>query len=817
MNNIINDIEILFSDASKEVGIMKEIKTRSRKRLTENKPWYTAECEFKRNLYMSARNKYAVTKKNQDRIAMVELNRAYKKCLKQAFRMYKIDFNNRLRLLKNDNPKKYWQLLKDYNIEDEIPISCEDLYNHFKNLSNANVDKNGEDVVLNQCLQNPNGELNKPFTELEIKKCALKLRNNKIFGMDYIINEYIKTSITMLLPIYVQLFNIILETGIIPQRWLEGLIKPLYKKKGSKKDCNNYRGITILSCFSKLFTAVLNDRLQVYLESNKIIGLEQAAFRKGFSTLDHIFSIHCILDLYLAKKKRLYCCYVDYKKAFDLLDRVKLWQKLLSNNINGKFFLMIFNLYNGAKSCVCSSNRYETSDFFNCNIGVRQGENLSPILFSLFLNDLESFLSTRCQRLHVLHQCLHDTCTEEELAGLINMFMLLYADDTVLLSETPKGMQTALLAMEQYCTENKLHVNVDKTKIMIFSRGKIRKLPIFKFEDKDVEIVYSYKYLGVIFNYNGSFMLNIKSLSDVATKAMFSLIQKGKSKCLDVDTLIHLFECTVKPILLYGSEIWGFCNIDVIERVQLRFLKIILGLKKSTPNIMVYGETGCVPLLLSIKTRMVSFWHRLVTYQGNKVSCILYNLFFKKYEKGEHISKWLIFIKSALDMSGMTDIWLTQGQFISTECLKSRMKCSVTDQFKQVWNDSVSTSNSCTYYKVFKTELKCENYLTTLAPKYRKFFTKFRCRNSKLPVVTGAYTNMNREERVCTLCNSIEIGDEYHYIFYCSFFNDYRKDLISNYIVGPSYFTLNMLFNANGDVLMNLCKFIEIIVNTVFP
>ena len=328
MNNIINDIEILFSDASKEVGIMKEIKTRSRKRLTENKPWYTAECEFKRNLYMSARNKYAVTKKNQDRIAMVELNRAYKKCLKQAFRMYKIDFNNRLRLLKNDNPKKYWQLLKDYNIEDEIPISCEDLYNHFKNLSNADVDKNGEDVVLNQCLQNPNGELNKPFTELEIKKCALKLRNNKIFGMDYIINEYIKTSITMLLPIYVQLFNIILETGIIPQRWLEGLIKPLYKKKGSKKDCNNYRGITILSCFSKLFTAVLNDRLQVYLESNKIIGLEQAAFRQGFSTLDHIFSIHCILDLYLAKKKRLYCCYVDYKKAFDLFDRVRLWQKL---------------------------------------------------------------------------------------------------------------------------------------------------------------------------------------------------------------------------------------------------------------------------------------------------------------------------------------------------------------------------------------------------------------------------------------------------------------------------------------------------------
>ena len=134
----------------------------------------------------------------------------------------------------------------------------------------------------------------------------------------------------------------------------------------------------------------MNERLTSYLENNKLIGDEQAGFRNGHSTLEHIFVLHTLIDLYLSKKERVYCAFIDYKKAFDLVDRTSLWSKLLNNNIDGNFFKVINHMYNQAKSCVITGS-YK-SNLFDCNIGVRQGENLSPILFAAFLNDFEEFM-----------------------------------------------------------------------------------------------------------------------------------------------------------------------------------------------------------------------------------------------------------------------------------------------------------------------------------------------------------------------------------------------------------------------------------------
>ena len=89
-------------------------------------------------------------------------------------------------------------------------------------------------------------------------------------------------------------------------------------------------------------------------------------------------------------RKKLFCSFIDFSKAFDSIWRVGLWKKLLASNINGKRFQIIFNMHKGIKSCV--SYNGEQSSFFSSFRGVRQGENLSPVLFALFLNDLESFL-----------------------------------------------------------------------------------------------------------------------------------------------------------------------------------------------------------------------------------------------------------------------------------------------------------------------------------------------------------------------------------------------------------------------------------------
>ena len=98
-----------------------------------------------------------------------------------------------------------------------------------------------------------------------------------------------------------------------------------------------------------------------------------------------MFTLHAIIEYYKNKKGRVYCAFVDYSKAFDRIDRASLWVKLLKNGVNGKVLQVIHNMYKNAKSCVKSCDKI--SDFFSCDMGVRQGENLSPVLFSIYLND----------------------------------------------------------------------------------------------------------------------------------------------------------------------------------------------------------------------------------------------------------------------------------------------------------------------------------------------------------------------------------------------------------------------------------------------
>ena len=94
------------------------------------------------------------------------------------------------------------------------------------------------------------------------------------------------------------LFNLILSTGLIPEQWLTSIIQPIYKNKGEKNDVDNYRAISLLSCFGKMFMAVVNNRLSKFLDNSGVLGEEQAGFRKGYSTLDHVFTFKCLLDLY---------------------------------------------------------------------------------------------------------------------------------------------------------------------------------------------------------------------------------------------------------------------------------------------------------------------------------------------------------------------------------------------------------------------------------------------------------------------------------------------------------------------------------------
>lgn len=152
------------------------------------------------------------------------------------------------------------------------------------------------------------------------------------------------------------LFNLVLSSGKVPDDWSIGIICPVYKGKGDRLNVDNYRGITVLSCLGKLFTSIINDRIQTFLDDNNLLGNEQAGFRQGNSTTDHVFTLHCLIDIYLQERKRLFCTFVDYKEAFENVQRNLLWEKLLSSGISGKVLTVIKDLYQKAKSCVRTQN-----------------------------------------------------------------------------------------------------------------------------------------------------------------------------------------------------------------------------------------------------------------------------------------------------------------------------------------------------------------------------------------------------------------------------------------------------------------------------
>ena len=446
-------------------------------------------------------------------------------------------------------------------------------------------------------------------------------------------NEFIKNCPKELIPVITKLFNIILHTGIIPNEWTTGVIKALYKNKGDINDINNYRGITLLSCLGKLFTSVLNSRLYNYLTHENILGNEQAGFRPKHSTLDHIFALQVLTSYYISERKQLFFAFVDYSKAFDFIDRTYLWQKLLNSNINGKVFNVIQSMYENAKSHVSINNNL--SEAFPCQVGVRQGENLSPLLFAMYLNDFESFLSERYDGLTKVSSSILN-----ELNIYFKIFCLLYADDTLVLAESATELQKALDGLHEYCNMWSLKVNIDKTKIVIFSRGKIRKYRSFKFGDNTIDVVDDYVYLGTTFNYNGKFNKAKSKQVLQARKANYSLLSKVRRLDLATDVFTELFERLVIPILLYGSEVWGYECSKQLQVMYNKVMRSFLKVHKSTPMCMVKGELDLKDISEYIENRMLNFWYNVATGEENKISTVLYKWMKILYDQNSFQSPW---------------------------------------------------------------------------------------------------------------------------------------------------------------------------------
>ena len=424
--------------------------------------------------------------------------------------------------------------------------------------------------------------------------------------------------------------------------------------------------------------------------------------------------MHAIIETYLNKlydsntNKKLFCAFIDYQKAFDLVDRSCLWAKLLACDIKGKIMKLIFNLYQNTKACVKLNNKLSKS--FTSNIGVRQGDNLSPLLFAIFINDFEQSISTQYNGLGALKNLYTNMATNDEILTLLKLYVLLYADDTIIMAESPNELQLALNAVSDYCKTWKLKINIDKTKIIRFTRNKLQTtVQDFWLNGEIVELVDSYIYLGTTVQYNGKFTGAIQKQINQAHRALFAIKSKKEKFNLPIDIVLDLFDKMILPILLYGCEIWGFENLEKIEVFYRKFLKYILKVNMRTTNCMVYGETGRTPLKIIIQTRMVCFWHKVSTGLNTKLSYRLLYLLNKlnaqtNSEQTNSPSLWLKRIEQILTSCDMRNVWLNPKSYKPIQ-LKKEITHKLLTSEKQTWLNNVATKSSCRTYKTFKKEL----------------------------------------------------------------------------------------------------------------
>ena len=441
----------------------------------------------KRIVFLYMLDKYRESKSDDNRKNMVTARSEYKSLIRRCRYKFDREKTDKFILSKNKNAKQYWNMLKQlaHVKPANIPLSSfEDYFNAVNNPNDPFFTPDEDVIYFNERYVQTEfsimfDELNLNFSHDEVLRSIKQLKTNKSGGPDNLINEFFIHGKIVLVPILCNLFNKIFETGIFPQEWSEGYIIPLHKK-GPLNDVENYRGITLLSALGKLFTRMLSNRLSDWSDRYFVLIEAQAGFRANMSTIDDVFVLHGLISHILNHGKKLYCAFIDFTKAFDYIVRENLWYKMIKLGLRGNILNIIKSMYMSVKSRVKYCNKLGNE--FYCKLGVRQGECLSPLLFSLFLNDIEeTFLESGIQGLDI---------------NMFKIFMLLYADDKVLFANSPDELQEGLDLLSNYCKRWKLNINVAKTKIMVFRRGGI--LPrnlVFYYDGEPLEIVSKFKYL----------------------------------------------------------------------------------------------------------------------------------------------------------------------------------------------------------------------------------------------------------------------------------------------------------------------------------
>ena len=783
-------------DLAKKIKLLllENIKTshiREKKKHTDSnsKPWFDSECTRKKEGISHLGKKIRKSPEDKSLRTLLSIEKKeFKRIIAIKKLRHKQKFLQIMDSKRNDGtPKEFWNIFKKLSPKckkDPVQPSMKKFYDYFKDLS-----KSPRALTLPP-ISNTEGPLDYEMVIDELEYAAKKLKYGKSCGVDNNSNEMILALVKTYPKILLKLFNAILMSSEVIPDWAMGMIVPIHKD-GPKLDTANYRGITLMSCLSKLFLSILNNRLVIFAVENKLLSPAQL----GFVIKNRCSDAHIIIHNLVQQKCRseggkIFSCFVDFKKAFDSVPRDLLLKKILDMGITGKFFNILRHIYTTDKACIKLGQ--SRSDFFNLDIGVRQGCILSPLLFNLFLSDLAKQF---------------DTVEDKLKLGNVGINSLFWADDLVLFAESKEGLDKLLQILEHYCAENHLLINTKKTKCMIFNRsGRLLRRP-FYLNGVKLEMVRNYKYLGFVITPSGEISTGLKDLRDRAFKAYMRIRNDlGPSFNQDILTILKLIDSLIKPILLYASDFWGCLKLpknNPVENLHMMICKQILGVQKQTTNIGVLLELGRVPLRIWAAKFSVKNWERIRLGIGNEI-------LIEAYKTG--VVSWDSSIRTLLECNGMLNFYV-DDPISEFPFIFKRIYQRLHDNFLESSFGTIR-ENSCKLrtYSLFKTEPGLEKYLIEIKNlSVRQQVSKFRLSNHRLAIETGRHNRTVLEERFCTFCPG-KIEDEAHFLFDCSMLRYLRDRLIKPQISGIrgfQFFPNNFKVAAiMGDLKQETCKFI---------
>lgn len=758
----------------------------------KKEPWFDNECKIAKRESRCKLRVYRRRKTSVDLHEYLEKKKVYTTLRKLKRRAYRRD---KAEKLSNNikNSADFWKEARPLGGSKNTlnnNISLDDWFHHFQS-----VFKQCEDAVNNGPVftldkeQNKEHVLNMPISKDEVKLAIARLKNGKSGGLDGIVPEMLKCGDEESVDFLCTLFNKIFESGIYPSEWSQAIVVPIFKK-GDTESPDNYRGISLINIACKCYTSILNKRLYSWMENEGLIVENQAGFRRSYSTTDQMFNLYSVIQKTLSRKgNKLYVAFIDFKKAFDSVNHDKLMEVAYNNGIKGKFLCALHVMYESLVSCVRINSEY--SDMFECPVGVRQGCVMSPTLFSLFINQLAN---------HINDTGVHGV---QLLPNMLELFLLLFADDVALLSTSPRGLQAQLNSLKLCCDNLKLTVNKNKTKVMVFRKGGfLGDREKWFYENERLEVVNSYCYLGFNFSTMLSFDIGTSHLVAKGKKAanfVCRLFQNCKE--MSASTFFKIFDSKVVPILLYSSEIWGYQRLDTVERVHMLACKRFLGVPLKTHNKMVYSELGRYPLYINSSVKSIKYWFKILHMEPHRLPKQAYSMLLSLDGNGKR--NWVTCIRELLISLGFEYVWRDQGVLNSGGFLKA-LRQRMIDKFTQEWSIVVRNKDRYASYSDITRTFGKAAYIDFMDIYcFRVAFSQIRL--GVLPI----NNNMNRygnnmNDSMCPFCFG-QAEDERHFLVICPVYNHLRMRFFNN----VDYHDVSEMLDGN-DVLVsrNVSKYV---------